>query len=477
MTAGITRPEPARAGHSSRMTAGLIACLVLAAGLTAGLLRQGAFFAAGQWSMGLLVAGTLVVALADHPLSWDDIRCTPVLFLLGIGGWALLDGALHGAVRDGLPTAWLAVGVIAVLVVCRRLTGPHRRVLLGGVITAAVVVAAAGWVGVAFRSTPWGLDAQHLWRASSTLTYPNAAAAVLAPTSLLAVAALTRRPRSPWLGLATTGLLVGLGATLSRAGLLSLVVGAVVLAILLGVPAVLRAGCAPVLGATVALAGLVPSIPTSAPRSVAPATATLLVGLALGASAGRLTTRWRLALLLCVGLSTTLTGLVLGRIGRAAATIAGTRATASSPDRAHGLHAAASVFASHPLTGAGPGLARLHWIGPDGLGGTLRYAHNEYVQVAADLGLVGGALLVGLLLATALLLRRARGWGAPPAVWAGAVSAAVAFAVHSSFDFLWHIPAIPMTVAALVGLVTPVAVHEQPASAEETHPLQREETR
>lgn len=149
----VGRPEPARAGRPSRVTAGPVACLVLAAGL----LRQGAFFAAGQWSMGLLVAGTLVVALSDHPLSWDDIRCPPVLFLLGIGGWALLDGALHGAVRDGLPTAWLAAGVVAVLVVCRRLTGPHRRVLLGGVTTAAVVVAAAGWVGVAFRSTRGGL--------------------------------------------------------------------------------------------------------------------------------------------------------------------------------------------------------------------------------------------------------------------------------------------------------------------------------
>lgn len=291
------------------------------------------------------------------------------------------------------------------------------------------------------------------------------------------MAALTRRPRSTWLGLAATGLLAGLGATLSRAGLLGLVVGAVVLAVLLGVPAVLRAGCAPVLGATVALAGLVPSIPTSAPRSVALTTATLLVGLALGASAGRLTTRWRLALLLCVGLSTTLTCLVPGRIGPAAATIAGTRLTASSPDRAHGLHAA-RVGVRQPSSGRSG--TRSDNAALDRSGRTWRHAALRAQRARpgrrrprpARRGAAGRP--AAHYRPTAPPGTRVR---RTPAVWAGVVSAAVAFAVHSGFDFLWHIPALPMTVAALVGLVAPVTVHEQPASAEQTHPFQREETR
>ncbi|HEX5497162.1 MAG TPA: hypothetical protein VFX70_21575, partial [Mycobacteriales bacterium] len=66
------------------------------------------------------------------------------------------------------------------------------------------------WAGVAFRTVPWGLDARGLWRASSTVTYPNATAAVLVPVCLLALAMRTRRGGSPWLGLATTGLLAGL---------------------------------------------------------------------------------------------------------------------------------------------------------------------------------------------------------------------------------------------------------------------------
>ena len=41
------------------------------------------------------------------------------------------------------------------------------------------------------------------------------------------------------------------------------------------------------------------------------------------------------------------------------------------------------------------------------------------------------------------------------ATWAGVVAAVAAFAVHSGFDFVWHLPAIVLTVTLLVGLVLP----------------------
>jgi 4-amino-4-deoxy-L-arabinose transferase-like glycosyltransferase len=50
------------------------------------------------------------------------------------------------------------------------------------------------------------------------------------------------------------------------------------------------------------------------------------------------------------------------------------------------------------------------------------------------------------------LLWKARATSPDRVLWAGAVAAAIAFAVHSGFDFLWQVPAIPLTVAALVGL-------------------------
>jgi hypothetical protein len=35
------------------------------------------------------------------------------------------------------------------------------------------------------------------------------------------------------------------------------------------------------------------------------------------------------------------------------------------------------------------------------------------------------------------------------------VAGVTAFAVHSGFDFVWQVPAIPLTVAVLVGLAAP----------------------
>jgi hypothetical protein len=49
----------------------------------------------------------------------------------------------------------------------------------------------------------------------------------------------------------------------------------------------------------------------------------------------------------------------------------------------------------------------------------------------------------------------ARATGRPGATWAGAVAAAAAFATHSGFDFVWHLPAIVLTVTLLVGAALP----------------------
>ena len=97
--------------------------------------------------------------------------------------------------------------------------------------------------------------------------------------------------------------------------------------------------------------------------------------------------------------------------------------------------------------------------------------HNEYLQVTAELGLVGLVLLAVLLVAITRLLWRARPTGHASATWAGVVAATAAFAVHSGFDFVWHLPAIVLTVTLLVGLVLPApdpapaqhAIHPRPS--------------
>jgi O-antigen ligase len=93
--------------------------------------------------------------------------------------------------------------------------------------------------------------------------------------------------------------------------------------------------------------------------------------------------------------------------------------------------------------------------GADGGTRIFGYAHNEYAQVAAELGLVGLALLAVLLAALGRLLWSARAAGPPIAGWAGVVAATAAFAVHSGFDFVWHLPAVVLTVTLLVGVILP----------------------
>lgn len=444
-------------GASMRWIAQLAGPLLLVA-VTAGLLRQGAYYPSMQRFVGLLIAAATLLGLAAWPLTKDDVRLLPVVPALALAAWAVVDGALLGGVGAGVGPALLLVGVVAVLLVCRRLRGDDREILLAGVTCIGLLVALTGWLGVAGRAGSWSFQAQGLWRASSTLTYPNATAAVLTPISLVVLGRLVGTPGSVPLTLAATGLLAGLGATMSRAGALALLMGLVVLAGLRGLGATARAAVGPFAGAVVALVCLLPSMPAAGPPRPALALAGLCAGLALAAMVVRLR-RWPALVLLGGVLVAGAIGLLAtgGGAGRAAQTVAEARVNLASPDRTGALHAALRLVAQHPLTGTGPGHAYLRWKGQGHGTQLFVYAHNEYLQVAAELGLVGLVLLAVLLVAIAGLLWHTRATGRAGATWAGAVAAAAAFATHSGFDFVWHLPAVVLTVTLLVGAALPAA--------------------
>jgi hypothetical protein len=457
-------PTPARASgaggggrdSSGRHGAAGWAGLLLLTAVAAGLLGQGAFYARVRWYLGVLVAAGAVLALIAWPPTRDDARLPPVVAALALAAWAVLDAALLGMPAAGAGPALLLLGLVAVLLVCRRLQPEAREVLLLGIVVVGLLVALAGWLGVAGRVGSWAWLGDGIWRASSTLTYPNAAAAVLVPVALVVLAQLVDAPSSLPLALAATGLLAGAAATLSRAAALALAVGLVVLAGLRGPRATVRAALGPCVGALVALVGLVPSMPAAGPARPAAALLGLGAGLALAAALARLRAVAAVALVLggvllgCVAVAE-----VAGGMGDAARLVAGTRITLASPDRSGAVGAAFRVAAEHPLTGAGPGQADLRSRGTDGGTRIFGYAHNEYAQVAAELGLVGLGLLAVLLVALGRLLWRARATGPPVAGWAGVVAATAAFAVHSGFDFVWHLPAVLLTVTLLVGVVLP----------------------
>ena len=135
----------------------------------------------------------------------------------------------------------------------------------------------------------------------------------------------------------------------------------------------------------------------------------------------------------------------------------GSRRRHRSADRAGATGSAVRLLAASPLTGVGPGQAALHWTGADGELRVQRYVHNEYLQVMTELGVIGGLLLAWLLGAIARLAWRGRQMAPSQAAWIGIFAGLAALAVHSAFDFIWHIPVIPLTATVLVAvLITPV---------------------
>jgi hypothetical protein len=444
-----------RDGPARRRAAGWAGLLLLAA-VAAGLVGQGAFYTTMRWYLGLLVAAATVLALVAWPPTRDDARLPPVAAALALAAWALVDATVLGVPAGAAGSALLPLGVVAVLLVCRRLGEEDREVVVLGVVGIGLLVALTGWLGVAGRVGSWAWLGDGVWRGSSTLTYPNAAAAVLVPVALLVLARLADAPRDLPLTLAATGLLAGAGATMSRAAALAFAVGLVVLAVLLGAGRTARAALGPCAGALVALACLVPSMPDAGPPRPALALAGLCAGLALAAVLARLR-RWPAVALALGGalVGCLAAASVIGGVGDATRLVAGTRITLTSPDRSGAVGAALRVAAEHPITGVGPGQADLRSRGADDGTRFFAYAHNEYVQVAAELGLVGLALLAVLLAALARLLWRARPAGPAGAGWAGVVAAAAAFAVHSGFDFVWHLPAVVLAMTLLAGAIVP----------------------
>jgi O-antigen ligase len=112
--------------------------------------------------------------------------------------------------------------------------------------------------------------------------------------------------------------------------------------------------------------------------------------------------------------------------------------------------AADKMVAARPVRGVGPG--RFEVLSSVSSDADLRWAHHGYLQIAAETGLVGLALLLTLLgwvygrLALAAL-------GAP--FRAARTAAAVTLvALHATVDHVLHDPAVILTLATLVGAAT-----------------------
>jgi hypothetical protein len=296
---------------------------------------------------------------------------------------------------------------------------------------------------------------QGLWRAASTLTYENALAAFLTVPALfcldrLMTAAAPQRAVSE----AAYVVVVGIGASLSRGGVLGLLIGIGVLGAWRGPRSLVRLG-PPVTGAVVSLACLAPSLPVHSSTHVGLACA----GFVAGGGAAAWTPgfrrwhgsrRWRIG---AGAAAAAVVGALVAVVSTAhvAGAIARARLSASG-DRAHEWSAAWAVARAHLVLGVGAARVPLQWE-QSGHVATATFAHNEFLQLLVQDGVVGLAvLLVGL---TWVVVRLARVRGRA-AAWSAecAVSCLVALLVQGALDFVWHIPVIPVLMAVMLALAT-----------------------
>ena len=438
---------------------------MLLAGLTYGCIAQGGFYR-NQFVPFAVVSSAAVLPLAVAGVGGMARRLLPVVGLAALAASAVLLGAWRAGVPHRVSATIVSIVLVALaLAVGATVPRVARPVALAGLLLLGSGIAATAWWGAVGRRFPWGLEADGLWRGSSTLSYANATASVLVPLALAATAWLaahrrqgaTRRdPAVLGLQAVLFVLLTGAGTTQSRAGAIALVAGLVVLAVRHRRWLTVMAPAA--FGAVVASAVALSTVATSRPAE--PGTA--LAGLA----AGVLITTVLAVADRRVGGAALVVGLVavaafavradLDDLVRSRLTLSSTRqggvpeATYLLGDRWPEWTAAAENLQREPLTGVGPGNLDLSWVAESGQAVRAIYVHNEYLEWAATYGVVG---LVTLLAALGAVVRSVfrRHRDLDPCL-TGVGAAALAFALHTGLDFLWHQPAIPVLMALLVGL-------------------------
>jgi O-antigen ligase len=129
------------------------------------------------------------------------------------------------------------------------------------------------------------------------------------------------------------------------------------------------------------------------------------------------------------------------------------RVTLASP-RWSTWDAALRIVAVHPLIGVGPGQLVLVWRDASGVTHGTTLVHNEWLQLLGELGVVGAGLV--LVMAVVVMSPVVRGLRGPQPVFARAgLAAATVFLIASTFDFLWHLIAIPVLLAMILGCAAP----------------------
>ena len=125
-------------------------------------------------------------------------------------------------------------------------------------------------------------------------------------------------------------------------------------------------------------------------------------------------------------------------------------------------------YTAHPVLGSGAGTYERYWLAYPRSSFYVRDAHGLYIEVLAELGPIGLALLLLVLLAPLAVAVRKRG---SPMV-ALAAGAYVAYVVHTGVDWDWELGAVTLT-ALLIGAVIFVGTRDPQAASSSLGPVPR----
>jgi O-antigen ligase len=409
-------------------------------------IREGGFWPSDSLFVAIVSIVVLVVGMVLVPPDRRSMLLVGSVVLLAL--WWLVRALTAETIRSFLPLGASMLAFPAAFVAVRPLVGRARDVAALAVACLGATGALVGFAGLVWRWYPMAIPTQALWRISSTLTYSDAAGLVLGVCLLVALGVNLCPPLVRVTVCLCAG---GLLATQSRGAYL-----AVVCACLL-VPWRRYVRFAVPLIAGIALG--VAAIASSPDTSAVPWLAVVVVAAAaVSASPWRDDGRWwdwwdsrafRATRDSRVVLAVIAVGLVVAAVAAVAAVAVlhheiGVRALApSDQDRSSEWSAALHQWRSEPLWGVGPDRL-LTFRAADGT--YAHFAHNEYLQVAADAGAVGLALLVLTGFATTRVARRS------DVLSSCATSALVCWAVAGAFDFDWHLPFVGLLGGVCVGL-------------------------
>jgi hypothetical protein len=430
----LRRRPPGDGDQPDRLDRRVIPGLILVLAAVAGW-RDGGFWHAEALAVALIAGVLLVVALVVAP---PDRRSSYVIGSLGLlTVWWFIRSVTAGPGTDFLPLGASIVAFAASFAAVRPLPARGRETAALAMASLGAIGALVGFAGLIWRWFPLAMPAQGLWRLSSSLTYADAAGLALGVCLLLALGCA----RAPALVRVVVCLnLAGVLATQSRGALLAVACGCFF------VPAGrFRALAVPLvagLGLGVAAIGSSPA--KNQVLWLAPVLVVVLVlAVILPAMVGRehqgVWSTPFVRIFLCVAALCAAIGVALVVHHEV-----GLRVLApSDQDRAAEWSSGLHQWLSAPLTGVGPDrLLDLHASD----GSTAHFVHDEYLQIAADAGLVG----LGLLALVGFTL--AKGIRRTGPLSSCAVGAIVCWSVGGALDFSWHLPVLGLLGGWCAGL-------------------------